>query len=52
MSASSNSFCSWVKLGPKPVIPPDEGLAAMASAFVSREFGFGKNFRPGSANSE
>ena len=27
--------------GQKPVIPKDEGLGVMISAFVSREFGFG-----------
>jgi hypothetical protein len=47
MNVSSSSFSSRVRLGQhqmdKPVIPKDEGLGVMISAFVSREFGFGMN---------
>jgi hypothetical protein len=37
---------AWISHdGQKPVIPKDEGLGVMISAFVSREFGFGLSLR-------
>jgi hypothetical protein len=38
--------------GQKPVIPKDEGLGVMISAFVSREFGFGMNLPLSTARSK